>query len=73
MGIRPERRYRVTKKIEGKIIAVRKVQDRGRVQIPSDIRKMMNLRDGDDVYWIHGPNGRFYVVKAVELESRILE
>jgi len=63
-----ERRYRVTVKIEGKIVGVRQVQDRGRIQIPKKIREALNLKNRDSVYWVQGTDGRFYIAKAMPLK-----
>jgi len=69
LGINPERRYLVTEKIKGVIVGVRKVQDRGRVQIPKTIREKMRLKDGDSVYWLIDPEGKYFIVKAGEIET----
>jgi len=63
----PMRRYTVTPDIKGEIIGVRKVQDRGRLQVPKEIRDLLGLEDGDSVYWLRGLDGRFYIARAVEL------
>ena len=59
--------YIVTTGIKGEILGVRTVQNRGRIQIPKKIRDSINLKDGDNIYWIRGLDGRFYIAKAVEL------
>jgi len=64
----PTYRYKVRQEIKGRIIGVRQVQDRGRIQIPKDIRRKLDLKDGDKVYWVYSPDGRFYIVKAMEIE-----
>ena len=64
-------KYRVTTEIVGTIVAVRQVQDRGRVQIPKTVREALNLKDGDSVYWVHAPDGKFYIAKAGELKSSL--
>ena len=61
--------FKVTYDISGEIVGVRKIQDRGRVQIPLEIRKALDLNDGDKVYWIHGLDGRFYIIKARSLQG----
>ncbi len=66
-------KYKVTMEVKGIIIGVRQVQDRGRIQIPKRIRDEMNLKDGDSVYWIKSPDGKYYIVKAVELEGKIIK
>jgi len=62
-------KYKVTSEVIGTIVAVRQVQDRGRIQIPKVVREALNLKDGDSVYWVHGPDGKFYIAKAGELKS----
>jgi len=69
LGIKPERRYLVTEKIKGVIVGVRKVQDRGRVQIPKEIREKMRLKDGDSIYWVIDPEGKYFIIKAGEVET----
>ncbi len=59
--------YSITSNITGEILGVRTVQNRGRIQIPKVIRDLIGLEDGDNVYWIQGLDGRFYIAKAVEL------
>jgi len=61
-----EKRYLVRPDIKGTIICVRKVQDKGRVQIPSEIRKALGVRDDDDVYWIE-LDGRYYIAKSAPI------
>ncbi len=63
----PAQRYTITTDIKGEIMGVRKVQDRGRLQIPKKVRDLIGLEDGDSVYWVQGLDGRFYIAKAVEL------
>jgi len=72
-AVRIEPKYKVAVEIKGTIVGVRQVQDRGRIQIPKTVREALNLKDGDSVYWIHGSDGKFYIAKAGELESRLLE
>jgi len=60
----PKGKYEVAVEIKGKIVGVRKIQDRGRVQIPVEIRRALGLKDGDSIYWVHGLDGRFYITKA---------
>ena len=63
----PKEKYVVTPDIKGEILGVRTIQNRGRIQIPKKIRDLIDLKDGDSVYWLHGLDGRFYIAKAVEL------
>lgn len=60
-------RYTVRPDIKGEIIGVRKVHDRGRLQVPKEVRDSIGLEEGDSVYWLRGLDGRFYIAKAVEL------
>ena len=46
-----------------KIVAVRKIYGRGRVQIPVEIRKRLQLRDGDKLIFIQS-NGMYFIRKA---------
>ena len=57
--------FEVSTEIKGEIIGRRKIQDRGRVQIPKDVRKALHISDGDYVYWIKGLDNRISIVKAV--------
>ena len=63
----PKNRYTIIPDIKGEIIGVRKVQDRGRLQVPREVRDSIGLEEGDSVYWLRGLDGRFYIAKAVEL------
>ncbi len=44
-------------------IDVSKVFDRGKTQIPSDVRKLLVLKDGDKIVW-KLENGRVFVEVA---------
>jgi len=57
-------KYQLSVEIKGEIIGVRKVHDRGRVQIPSRVREELRVKDGDGIYWIKFDE-KFYVTKAV--------
>jgi len=59
-------KYVTSTEVKGIILGVRKVQDRGRVQIPKDVRDKLSLSDGDSVYWIELGDA-IYVVKAIEI------
>ena len=48
-------------------MGVRQLQDRGRIQVPNKIRKELGLVEGEDVYWIKGLDGRFYISKAIDI------
>ena len=61
--------FRVTRRVDGVIVAVRKMQDRGRIQIPKEVRQELGLSDGDTVYWVRSRDGKFYIVKAGQLEG----
>lgn len=53
--------------VKGTILGVRQLQDRGRLQVPKEVRKYLDLEEGEDVYWIKGTDGRIYVMKATEI------
>ena len=53
--------------VKGTILGVRQLQDRGRLQVPKEVRKYLGLEEGKDVYWIKGIDGRIYVMKASEI------
>ena len=59
--IRGKRGVTVT---DGEIVDVCKLYGRGRVQIPSEIRKELQLVDGDKICWKIDPLGRYYIEKA---------
>ena len=46
------------------VIATSKVFQRGKVQLPSEVRERLNLKDGDKVVWFQF-QGRIYVRKAL--------
>lgn len=45
------------------IIAVKTVQDRGRVQLPKELRDSLQLKDGDGILWLRMADGRFTIAK----------
>jgi len=67
----PQPTYKTTIEIQGRIIAVRKVQDRGRVQIPKEIRKKLQIKDGDSIYWTEDTEGKYYILKATRASKLI--
>ena len=58
--------YELNVEVKGKILAVRKIQDRGRIQIPRSIRDKLRLHEGESVYWVE-LNNRYYIAKAVNI------
>mgnify|MGYP001052223283 CR=1 FL=1 len=60
-------KYAVTPDIKGVILGVRKIVERGRVQIPKEVRNQLNVKDGDYVYWVKTLDGKILVAKAVEI------
>ena len=60
-------KYQVTPEVKGEVLGVRQVQDRGRVQIPRRVKDKLNIKDGDNVYYV-GLEGRVYIMKAVEIK-----
>lgn len=59
--------FEVSTEIKGEMLGRRKIQDRGRVQIPQLVRKELHISDGDYIYWIKGLDGRIYMTKVVKL------
>jgi len=57
-------KYQLSIEVKGEVIGVRKVHDRGRVQIPKRVRDELRVKDGDGIYWIKFDE-KFYVTKAV--------
>lgn len=53
---------------KGDILAVRKVANRGRVQIPGTIKRELGVVDGDRVWWIRNLAGEICLTKAVKIE-----
>jgi AbrB family looped-hinge helix DNA binding protein len=61
-------KYHISPEIKGEIIGVRKVHDRGRVQIPKKVRVELRVKDGDGIYWIKYDE-KYYVTKAVVINE----
>ena len=51
-------------------INITKVHSNGRVQIPIEIRKELELSDGDKVYWFQDSQGRVFIEKLGEKRKR---
>ena len=47
-------------------INITKVHSNGRVQIPIEIRKELELSDGDKVYWFQDSQDRVFIEKLGE-------
>lgn len=60
-------KYQISQKVEGEIVGVRDLQNRGRIQVPVEIRRDLNLKDGDHVYWIRTKDGKYCISKAVAI------
>lgn len=54
-----------------KIIKVVKIYGKGRIQVPSEVRKMLELRDGDRVCFMEDEGGQIVLVKAPVLKGQI--
>lgn len=52
-------RYEQTRKI----VALSKVYQHGKTQIPKDVRESLNIRDGDKLLWVR-EEGKWVVEKA---------
>lgn len=51
-------------------INITKVHSNGRVQIPIEIRKELELSDGDKVYWFQDSQGRVFIEKLGEKRKK---
>jgi len=60
-------KYQTTERIEGEILGVRQIQEHGRIQVPKIIRDKLQLRDGDNAYWIEDREGKIVLKKAVKI------
>lgn len=58
-------KYQVTN--QNTIIAVRQVQNRGRVQIPPEILENLQIRYGDKIFWIRTLDGKYAIIKSVKI------
>jgi len=52
----------------GFFIESAKVHGRGRVHIPKEVRKILELEDGDKLIFLKDVNGRVYIKKAEVLK-----
>ena len=59
--------YEVAPSVVGEVLDRLSVQAKWRVQIPKKVREKLNLKKGDDIYWVEHPDGRIYITKAVKL------
>jgi len=64
--VKVESKYYTDTEVKGRILGVRKVANRGRVQIPRAVKDILKIEDGDKVYWVEWGE-RIYVVKAVSI------
>ncbi|MBA7679820.1 hypothetical protein ES703_88124 [subsurface metagenome] len=48
----------------GRIIDVSKLFQKGKTQVPEEVRKMLDVFDGDKLVWIEGNNGRIVVLAS---------
>lgn len=50
------------------LIKVTRVYGRGRTQIPSEIVKILELKEGDKIVWFMDESGKFYIGKVPTLK-----
>ena len=50
-------------------VSIVKVHSGKRIQIPSEICKMLKIEDGNKIKWIKDPGGRFYIEKVEEIKG----
>lgn len=46
------------------LIEIAKVYARGRIQLPSDVREFLNLKDGDKIAFIKDSGGAVFIKKV---------
>jgi AbrB family looped-hinge helix DNA binding protein len=51
------------------IVATVKVHGKGRIQIPKDIRQILNISDGERLYFIQDSSGKIFVEKAPQIKK----
>lgn len=56
-GIQDEQFYGT----KGVFVNITQVHSQGRTQIPHQIRAAMGIKDGDNLFWYKGPDGRYYI------------
>jgi len=58
-------------KLNGKnIVGVSKVFQHGKTQLPREVRKLLELKDGDRVYYVQDDFGRIFLEKAPGLVKK---
>ena len=57
-------KYGLVTEMKGRPLAIRRIFSRGRVQIPSEVRKSLDVKDGDDVYWFRNRDGDYCLAKV---------
>jgi len=55
----------MTYKKTRRLIDISKIYQRGKTQIPSEVRKILNLKDGDKLLWYEEENGKITVEKVI--------
>lgn len=56
---------------EKNILGISKLYQRGKAQIPSEVRKVLGLKDGDRVYFTRDERGRILLEKAPALKEHL--
>jgi len=50
--------------VKEEIIELTTIFQKGKIQIPIEVRKRLHLKDGDKVVWIQTVDGKIYIKKA---------
>lgn len=48
----------------GSIIAVRKLQHKGRIQVPKEVQMSLKISEGDSIFWVKTTDGKWVVERA---------
>jgi len=52
------------------IIGVSKVHGNGRIHIPVEVRKKLNISDGDKIVFIRDITGKIFIIKSTDESIR---
>lgn len=57
-------KYMPTERTEDVFYGSRLIQNHGRVQIPKEVRAILEIKDGDRVYWVVDKENKVHLRKA---------
>jgi len=55
--------------VEENIIAISRVFQYGKTQLPKEVRELLGIKDGDRIYYIQDETGNVYIRKAPEIKK----